>query len=141
MLVHALAARAPWLAFNGWIAGVAVLGTAGLFQFSALKYRCLDQCHTPLAFIIGRWHGQRPAREALVLGVDHGAFCVGCCWALMLLMFVVGTGSLGWMLGLAALMAAEKNLPGGRRLRVPLGVALLAGAVGLFVVNAGAIGG
>jgi predicted metal-binding membrane protein len=140
-MVHALAAGAPWLERNGWILGVAVLGVAGAFQFSALKYRCLDQCHTPLAFIIQRWHGQRPAREALALGIDHGAFCVGCCWALMLLMFVVGTGSLGWMLGLAALMAAEKNLPGGRRLRVPLGVALLAGAAGLFVVNAGVMAG
>jgi len=139
--IHALAARAPWLALNGWILGVAVLGAAGLFQFSALKYRCLEECHTPLAFIIERWHGQRPAREALVLGIDHGAFCVGCCWALMLLMFVVGTGSLGWMLGLATLMAAEKNLPGGRRLRVPLGLALIAGAAAILVVHTGPVGG
>ena len=56
--------------------------------------------------------GQAPSREALRLGIDHGLFCVGCCWALMLLMFVVGTGSIGWMLALAAVMAAEKNLPG-----------------------------
>jgi len=55
-------------------------------------------------------------------------FCVGCCWALMLLMFVVGTGNLGWMLLLAAVMAAEKNLPWGRRLRTPLGVGLVAWA-------------
>ncbi|MDR7270222.1 putative metal-binding membrane protein [Pelomonas saccharophila] len=55
-------------------------------------------------------------------------FCIGCCWALMLLMFVVGMGHLGWMLALAALMAAEKNLPGGRRLSAPLGWALLAAA-------------
>jgi predicted metal-binding membrane protein len=59
----------------------------------------------------------------------------------MLLMFVVGTGSVGWMLGLAAVMAAEKNLPGGRRLRTPLGVALLAGAVVIVVAHAGLIGG
>ena len=63
----------------------------------------------------------RRAREAWRIGVDHGVFCVGCCWALMLLMFVVGTGNLGWMLVLAAVMAAEKNLPWGRRLRTPLG--------------------
>ena len=139
--VHALAARAPWLALNGWVIGVAVLGTAGLFQFSALKYRCLEKCHTPLAFILARWHGRNPGREALALGFAHGAFCVGCCWALMLLMFVVGTGSLAWMLGLAAVMAAEKNLPGGRRLRTPLGLALIAGAIGILALHAGAIAG
>ena len=60
-------------------------------------------------------------------------FCVGCCWALMLCMFVVGTGSLGWMLALAALMAAEKNLPGGTRLRLPIGLGLI-GAAGALVV-------
>ncbi len=59
----------------------------------------------------------------------------------MLLMFVVGTGSLGWMLVLAAVMAAEKNLPGGRRLAAPLGVALLAWAAGIVAVNTGVIGG
>ena len=85
--------------------------------------------------------GGNPGREALALGFDHGVFCVGCCWALMLLMFVVGTGSLAWMLGLAAVMAAEKNLPGGRRLRTPLGLALIAGAIGIFAVHAGAIAG
>ena len=84
--------------------------------------------------------GIRAARRS-ALGFDHGVFCVGCCWALMLLMFVVGTGSLAWMLGLAAVMAAEKNLPGGRRLRTPLGLALIAGAIGIFGVNVGSIAG
>jgi len=135
--VHALAAGEPWLAFNGWALGAAVLGVAGLFQFSSLKYRCLERCHTPLAFIASRWQGRTPAREALRIGIDHGAFCIGCCWALMLLMFVVGTGSVGWMLALAAVMAAEKNLPGGRRLRAPLGFALLAAAATIVVLHAG----
>jgi len=66
----------------------------------------------------------------------HGLFCVGCCWALMLVTFVVGMGSIGWMLILAAAMAAEKNLPWGARLRTPLGVALLAWGTGIAVVNA-----
>ena len=126
-------AQSPWLALHGWIAGAAVLGTAGLFQFSALKYRCLEQCHTPFAFVASRWHGRAPAREAFRLGVDHGVFCVGCCWALMLCMFVVGTGSLGWMFLLALLMAAEKNLPRGTRLRLPIGLGLI-GAAGAVVV-------
>jgi predicted metal-binding membrane protein len=130
-LLHFAASRSPTLPDFGWAIGAAVLAGAGLFQFSALKYRCLEQCHTPFAFVASRWHGRAPMREAWRLGVDHGVFCVGCCWALMLLMFVVGTGSLGWMLVLAAVMAAEKNLPWGRRLRTPLGLGLLgwAGAI------------
>jgi len=114
-----------------WLADL--LATAGLFQFSALKYRCLEQCRTPLAFVASRWHGRAPAREALGIGVDHGVFCVGCCWALMLCMFVVGTGSLGWMLALGALMAAEKNMPGGARLRLPIGLGLIGAAVLVLV--------
>ena len=136
LIAHALDAmlawlggRAPWLIGHGWAAAVAVLAAAGLFQFSALKYRCLEQCRTPLAFVASRWHGRAPAREAVRIGIDHGVFCVGCCWALMLCMFVVGTGSLGWMLALATLMAAEKNLPGGARLRMPIGLGLLGAAV------------
>jgi predicted metal-binding membrane protein len=135
-LLHVIAQQLPWLALNGWVVGVVVLGGAGVFQFSALKYRCLEKCHTPFSFISARWRGQAPAREALRLGLDHGAFCVGCCWALMLLMFVVGAGSIGWMLALAAVMAAEKNLPGGQRLRTPLGLGLIAWAGGLFLLNA-----
>ena len=125
LALHQAALSSPVFVSYGPLIGAAVLAGAGLFQFSALKYRCLEQCHTPFAFVAARWHGRAPAREAFRLGIDHGLFCVGCCWALMLLMFVVGTGSLGWMLALAAVMAAEKNLPWGARLRVPLGVGLL----------------
>jgi predicted metal-binding membrane protein len=124
-----------WLAVNGWVAGAAVLAAAGLFQFSALKYRCLDECRAPFAFVASRWHGRSPAREAFRLGLDHGVFCVGCCWALMLCMFVVGTASIGWMLALAALMAAEKNLPSGAQLRLPVGLGLLAIASAIVVAN------
>ncbi len=131
-----LAAREAWFLANGWLIGAAVLAGAGLFQWSALKYRCLEQCHTPFAFVAARWHGRAPVREAFRLGLDHGAFCVGCCWALMLLMFVVGTGNLGWMLALAAVMAAEKNLSWGRRLRTPLGIGLLAWAGAVVLANA-----
>ncbi len=119
------AAKFAWIDFNGWAVGAFVLGIAGIFQFSALKYRCLEKCHTPFGFIVERWRGTAPGREALRLGFDHGVFCIGCCWALMLLMFVVGTGSIGWMLALAAVMAAEKNLRSGKRLRTPLGVGLI----------------
>ena len=140
-LLQAAAENIPWLAIHAWVVGAIVLGIAGIFQFSALKYRCLDKCHTPFGFIVQRWRGKAPAREALRLGIDHGLFCIGCCWALMLIMFVVGTGSIGWMLALAAVMAAEKNLPGGKRLRTPLGAALIASAAVLVGVNLGLMGG
>ena len=126
--LHAAALQADWLAANGPLIGAAVLMSAGLFQFSRLKYRCLDKCRTPLSFLAQHWHGPRPRRSSFRLGLDHGVFCVGCCWAIMLLMFVVGTGNVGWMLALGAVMALEKNAPWGRRLSQPLGATLLAAA-------------
>ena len=134
-LLRWAAARHPAAADWDWAIGAAVLAGAGAFQWSVLKYRCLDACRSPFAFVAARWHGRAPAREAWRLGLAHGLHCVGCCWALMLVMFAVGTGSLAWMLALAAVMAAEKNLRWGRRLRAPLGVALLAAAAVLVAVR------
>lgn len=128
--------RIPGWTRHGWMLGAATLAAAGAFQFSRLKYRCLEQCRTPTSFIVEHWHGRTPLRDALVLGVRHGAFCIGCCWALMMLMFVVGTGNLGWMLALGGVMAAEKNAAWGRRLSEPLGWSLLVAAVGVVVVRA-----
>jgi predicted metal-binding membrane protein len=78
------------------------------------------------------WRGKRDQLHSFMLGIHHGIFCVGCCWALMLLMFVVGTGSIGWMLALGAVMAIEKNMPWGRKLSAPLGVALI--GLGLLII-------
>jgi predicted metal-binding membrane protein len=131
--IHRLGHRWDWLAARPWVLGGAVLVLAGGFQFSGLKEACLRVCRSPGGYL--RQHYRRGTRAAFRLGAGHGIFCVGCCWALMLVMFVVGTGSLGWMLALAAAMAAEKNLPWGRRLRTPLGLGLLAGAAALVVIN------
>jgi predicted metal-binding membrane protein len=136
--LHAAVHRSDWLLFNGWAIGALILAVAGLFQFSRLKYRCLVQCRAPFGFIARHWRGPGPRRHAFALGLDHGVFCVGCCWAIMLVMFAVGTGNLGWMLALGAIMAAEKNAPWGERLSRPLGAVLLAGAVltaGLNIVG------
>ncbi len=103
----------------------ALLGLAGAYQFSALKYQCLDKCRSPLMFVSEQWHGAHARRDSFLLGVRHGLFCVGCCWTLMCLMFAIGTGNIGWMLALAAVMSAEKNLPWGGGLSGPIGVALL----------------
>jgi predicted metal-binding membrane protein len=132
----ALAGRVPQLAWNGWMIGAAVIAGAGAFQFSRLKYECLDRCRSPLGFVLQHWRGRAQGRAAFALGLHHGVFCVGCCWALMLLMFAVGAGSLGWMLALAAVMAIEKNARWGRLLGKPLGVALLAWAAALVAAHA-----
>ena len=124
-----------WLARRPWIPGIVVLAVAGVFQFSRLKYLCLEKCRTPLGFVTSHWHGPRPQREAFLLGLAHGVFCVGCCWALMLLMFLVGMGNTAWMLILGLAMAVEKNHPWGRRLSAPLGCALTGMAMMLFVLS------
>ena len=134
--LRAAVAASPSLAGHAWLIGAVVLAGAGAFQFSALKYRCLERCRSTFGFVNSHWHGRRPALEAFRLGVDHGAFCVGCCWALMLVMFVVGTGNPGVMLGVAALMAIEKNLPGGQRVRTPVGLGLMAWAGAIVVSHA-----
>ncbi|MEX2184746.1 MAG: DUF2182 domain-containing protein [Chloroflexota bacterium] len=127
--VHAAVDALPWLAANPQLILAATLLGAGLWQFSPLRDRCLDECRSPLGFVMNRWRGESERREALMMGVAHGAFCVGCCWSLMLVMFGVGISSLSAMLVLGGLTAVEKNLPQGRRLTRPLGVALVLAAV------------
>ncbi len=129
--LHMAAARSDWLTAHGWAVGAAVLALAGLYQFSRLKYVCLDRCRSPVSFITENWRGRDPRRDSLRLGLRHGIFCIGCSWSLMVVMFVVGAGSIGWMLALAAVMAVEKNLAWGRVLARPLGLGLLlwAGAI------------
>jgi predicted metal-binding membrane protein len=137
-VLHRVVERVAWLAANEWLISAAVLVFAGLYQFSPLKYKCLDKCRSPMSFIMQHWRGRRAARHALLLGVHHALFCIGCCWALMLVMFAVGAGSILWMLGLGAVMAVEKNMPWGRRLAAPLGMFLI--GCGLSVVLRGLVG-
>lgn len=118
----------------GWISGAVILTVAALYQFSSLKYACLEKCRSPLSFLTSRWQGGNESVQALRIGLEHGLFCVGCCWSLMLLMFLVGAGSLGWMLLLAAIMALEKNSPWGRRLSAPVGMLLFI-AAGAVLIN------
>jgi predicted metal-binding membrane protein len=128
-----------WLWMHGEAIPAVALAIAGAFQFSRLKQRCLDACRSPVPFAVSRWRGQAPAREALRLGVAHGVFCVGCCWALMLLMFGVGLASVAWMLALGAIMAVEKNAPFGRRVGHPLGIVLLAAAAWVALAAIGPV--
>jgi predicted metal-binding membrane protein len=127
--IHTAVDAVPWLAAHPQLILAATLLGAGLWQFSPLRDRCLDECRSPLGFVLNRWRGVSERREALAMGLAHGAFCVGCCWSLMLVMFGVGISSLTAMLVLGGLTAIEKNLPQGRRLTRPLGVALVVAAV------------
>jgi len=112
-----------------WVLGVVPLAVAGGYQFTRLKYLCLERCRSPLSFITEHWHGERETLAAFRLGVAHGIYCLGCCWSLMLLMFVQGIGNLGWMLVLGGIMAVEKNMPWGRKISSPLGAGLLTAAL------------
>jgi predicted metal-binding membrane protein len=127
--IHAAVDAVPWLAQHPQVIIGSTLLVAGLWQFSPIRDRCLDECRSPLGFVMNRWRGLDERREALAMGIAHGAFCIGCCWSLMLVMFGVGLGSATAMLILGGLTAVEKNLPWGRRLTHPLGYVLVLAAV------------
>ncbi|HET7093980.1 MAG TPA: DUF2182 domain-containing protein, partial [Thermomicrobiales bacterium] len=130
-LLHDLARRWVWLAERPWLIGALALLLAGGFQFSPLKERCLRQCRSPFGFL--RRHYRRGVPAAWAMGVRHGLFCLGCCWALMLTMTAVGVGQLAWMAALTGVMAAEKSWRWGRRLTPLVGVVLLVwGALVVF---------
>jgi len=107
----------PWL-------GAALLIAAGLFQFAPLKNVCLDKCRTPLGFMMTEWRDG--TRGALVMGLRHGAYCTGCCWALMVLLFVGGVMNLLWVAVLALFVLIEKVVPAGGRLGKAGGILLIA---------------
>ena len=133
--VHASVSEFHWLEDNSYGIGAATLILAGAYQFTPLKYMCLDKCRSPLSFITEHWHGGNERMQALRLGIHHGLFCVGCCWSLMLLMFAVGVGNVGVMLLLGAVMAVEKNMPWGRQLSAPLGVVLVVAGAALLMLG------
>jgi predicted metal-binding membrane protein len=131
----ALAVAAQWaLQRLGWTdpmmvsrsaaLNAALLAVAGAYQFSPLKRLCLGRCRSPLGFLVGAW---RPgAGGAFAMGVRHGLNCVGCCWAMMALLFVGGVMNLAWVAALSVAVAIEKMLPGGERIAAALGIALIA---------------
>jgi predicted metal-binding membrane protein len=127
--IHAAVDASPWLAQHPQLIIGTTLAVAGLWQFTPYRARCLEECRSPLGFVMNRWRGIDTRRESFRMGVAHGAFCVGCCWSLMLVMFGVGLGSVTAMLALGALTAVEKNMPWGHRITRPLGYGLILAAV------------
>jgi predicted metal-binding membrane protein len=97
-----------WERGGRWVTG-AILLTAAVYELTPLKEVCLGKCRSPLGFLLGSWRGGLSG--ALQMGTRHGAWCVGCCWALMAALFALGVMSIAWMAFVAALIAAEKTLP------------------------------
>lgn len=135
--LHLASARLPWLSSEGWALGPVVLALAGVYQFTALKQRCLARCcAVPRRMTGERWRAEEhPARAAFAMGVREGAWSVGCCWALMLLMAAAGMSSLAHMLAVGTVMATE-TIDKGHRFRAPLGVTLIVAGVATFALGA-----
>jgi predicted metal-binding membrane protein len=119
-----------WDRAGRWIAGATLVGAAA-YELTALKDVCLGKCRSPLGFLLGSWRDG--SAGALQMGAKHGAWCVGCCWALMASLFALGVMSIAWMVFVAGLIAAEKLLPwrrvatyGTAAILLALGVLLLA---------------
>ena len=109
-----------------------VLAAAGAYQFSALKRACLAQCRSPVGFLTAHWRPR--AAGSFGLGMRHGAYCVGCCWVLMALLFVGGVMNLVWIAALSLMVFADKLLPPGEQIGPGLGVVLLAWAGATLIV-------
>jgi predicted metal-binding membrane protein len=120
-----------WDRGGPYLAG-GVLVAAAVYQLTPLKDACLRKCRNPLMFLMTSWHPGRTG--ALRMGVEHGAWCVGCCWALMAALFALGVMSIGWMAFIAALIAIEKLLPW--QALANRGIALLLVALGIGVAFA-----
>jgi predicted metal-binding membrane protein len=120
-----------WDDAGKYIAGGVIFGAA-LYQLTPLKDTCLRNCRSPLMFLGEHW---RPGRfGALRMGIEHGGFCIGCCWALMAALFALGVMSIGWMAFIAALIAAEKMLPW--KTIANRGIAMLLAVLGIAVAFA-----
>jgi predicted metal-binding membrane protein len=112
--------------------GGLVLIAAGFYQWTPLKDACLSQCQAPLHFIQRHGGFRRDAAGSLALGARHGAYCVGCCWALMVLLFVGGVMNVLWISTLAILLLAEKVIPAGRLISRMSGAGFIAAGAWLL---------
>jgi predicted metal-binding membrane protein len=130
--VHELIHHWDWLHHRPWITAGLTLVLAGGFQFSGLKEQCLKACRHPLSFLTHYY--QRGLHAALNLGIRHGLYCLGCCWALMLVMLAVGVGHFTWMIVLTSIMTLERTWKKGRELVPIVGITFLVWGV-LVLLN------
>jgi predicted metal-binding membrane protein len=111
----------------------ALFAAAGLYQLSPLKEMCLAHCRSPNVFILSEWRDG--LLGAVLMGLRHGLFCMGCCAALMLLLFAVAAMDLRWVVALAILVTSEKLLPGAKIWRLTIAVGLIAAAAGSVLLS------
>ncbi len=104
--LHTAALLSPMMVSTSAILGGTLLLTAGIFQFTSLKYACLTRCRSPLGYFLNEW--QEGRRGAFLMGIRNGIYCVTCCWAIMILLFVVGVMNLLWVAIIAVFVLVEK---------------------------------
>ena len=125
--LHARALLSPEMAAAGPVLAGALLVAAGAFQWTPLKRACLSACRSPLSFLMSHW--REGGAGSLLMGLQHGLYCLGCCWALMGLLFVAGVMNLVWVAGIALIVLIEKVAPRGDVFARLTGVVLAAAGV------------
>ncbi len=121
--LHSAALLSPMMASTSAVFGGILLLAAGVFQWTPLKNACLRHCRSPLVFILAEWRGG--TWGAVQMGVRHGAYCVGCCWLLMALLFVAGAMNLWWIAAIGAFVLLEKVTRAGPLIARATGVLLM----------------
>jgi len=129
----------PALRTYGLVIGGLTLIAAGVYQLTPLKYLCLSQCRSPMGFLLTSWRDG--ALGAFRMGLHHGAYCLGCCWSLMAVLFVVGTMNLAWMGILSMVIFVEKIVPRGVEMGKATGLALIALGLAMMGLESGPFGG
>jgi len=129
--LHSSLLLSPMMTTTSPLLGAAVLVAAGVYQFTPLKHACLKHCRSPLGFLMTRWRDG--SRGAFLMGLEHGVYCLGCCWVMMLLLFVVGVMNLLWVAAITLFVLLEKLAPRGESWSRFAGVALIAAGAGLAI--------
>ncbi|MCZ6724395.1 MAG: DUF2182 domain-containing protein [Gammaproteobacteria bacterium] len=131
--LHAGGQLSSMMGYTPPIIGGAILIAAGMFQWTPLKAACLEHCRSPISFLMAHWH--EGTVGAMRMGLHHGAYCLGCCWMLMALLFVLGVMNLPWVAVLTVIVLAEKALPRGIWLSRMLGGFLVIWGSWLIVIG------
>ena len=130
-MLHEAAVLSPAMrTASPWVSGGILIG-AGIYQLTPSKGACLTHCQSPLGFLMSHW--RNGTAGALRMGITHGAYCVGCCWALMCVLFVVGVMNLVWVAALSALVLIEKIVPAGQTVARASGAAMVVAGLLIWV--------
>ncbi|HEY9676110.1 MAG TPA: DUF2182 domain-containing protein [Waterburya sp.] len=133
--LHWAALLSPELISVSPLLGGILLILAGAYQFTPLKYACLSRCRTPLGFLMTEW--REGAKGALIMGIRHGVYCVGCCWLLMALLFVAGVMNLLWVALIAGYVLVEKVVPAGQWVSRAIGALMIGWGAWLLIQSLG----